>query len=162
MDGIEATIEIRQLGTAITQPQIVAVTANAMAEDRARCIKAGMNDFLAKTYTAQELSAVIETALENMRNRRADLVAAAGENQMPASALLDIGRAKEVLEQINESTPGAFDDWIVRLDAEANKFTQLVAVMAAVAGVDALSSDTLKKIQFAAHSLNLETAVERV
>ncbi len=47
MDGLAATVAIRQLpGYALTP--ILAMTANAFAEDRARCIEAGMSDFIAK------------------------------------------------------------------------------------------------------------------
>ncbi len=47
MDGIDATVAIRRISRLNAMP-IVAMTANAMAEDRQSCLKAGMNDFLTK------------------------------------------------------------------------------------------------------------------
>jgi len=46
MDGIQATQEIRN--QSVRQPQIVAMTANALPEDKVACLQAGMNDYISK------------------------------------------------------------------------------------------------------------------
>jgi signal transduction histidine kinase/ligand-binding sensor domain-containing protein/DNA-binding response OmpR family regulator len=53
MDGLEATRVIRK--SAMIQPIIIAMTANAMKEDRDACLKAGMDDFLSKPVKLEEL-----------------------------------------------------------------------------------------------------------
>ncbi len=60
MDGFEATTRIRELGMTIP---VIGLTGNAMPEDRARCIAAGMDDHQAKPYTRDELAAVLRRHL---------------------------------------------------------------------------------------------------
>ena len=56
MDGYEATRRLRaKESTAGGRQIVIALTANAFAEDRDRCIDAGMDDFLAKPFTSDSL-----------------------------------------------------------------------------------------------------------
>jgi PAS domain S-box-containing protein len=54
MDGLEATGRIRQLADKAHIP-ILAMTANAFAEDKARCFEAGMDDFISKPVNPESL-----------------------------------------------------------------------------------------------------------
>ena len=62
MDGYAATRLLRQQDF---KTPIVAMTANASAEDRAACIACGMNDFIAKPYQMQILSEVLQRWLKD-------------------------------------------------------------------------------------------------
>ncbi|MNG09148.1 Sensor histidine kinase RcsC [compost metagenome] len=59
MDGYEASRQIRRSGSWSDLP-IVALTANAMPEERERCRAAGMNDYLSKPFRREELAAVLD------------------------------------------------------------------------------------------------------
>lgn len=61
MDGIAATEAIRKLPGTIAKTPIIAVTANAMPEDREKYLAAGMNDYISKPIDTYKLSSLIET-----------------------------------------------------------------------------------------------------
>jgi CheY-like chemotaxis protein len=61
MDGLTATGEIRrrEQRSGAARVPIIALTANAMEGDRERCLAAGMDDFLSKPFTQQQLATLL-------------------------------------------------------------------------------------------------------
>ncbi len=60
MDGFEATRLLRAHGGDLAAIPIIAMTANAMAEDRGRCLAAGMNDHIGKPVDVRLLHEALE------------------------------------------------------------------------------------------------------
>jgi CheY-like chemotaxis protein len=56
LDGYDTTQKIRSLEGETRHTVIIALTANAMKEDRERCLAAGMDDYLSKPVSKQALS----------------------------------------------------------------------------------------------------------
>lgn len=64
MDGIQATARLKELALedeAIGKvvPPIVALTANAFAEDKARCLEAGLDDYLSKPFEREQMEEML-------------------------------------------------------------------------------------------------------
>jgi TMAO reductase system sensor TorS len=61
MDGLTATADIRrrEQRSGAARVPIIALTANAMEGDRERCLAAGMDDFLSKPFTQQQLATLL-------------------------------------------------------------------------------------------------------
>ncbi|MBL8477952.1 MAG: response regulator, partial [Sterolibacteriaceae bacterium] len=65
VNGLEATREIRQLAGYRITP-IIAMTANVFTEDKARCVAAGMDDFLTKPFKTDELFTTLLHSLSRL------------------------------------------------------------------------------------------------
>jgi PAS domain S-box-containing protein len=128
MDGYEATRAIRQAEMA-RDPQsprrtwIVALTANALAGERERCLAAGMDDYLNKPFTLARLRAVISRVFgcETFANAPLDEV-------LSTPSLFDAARLDQLCEEIDVS--GVLDvvrDFLADLPERARQIQELLA-----------------------------------
>ncbi|MEL6733543.1 MAG: response regulator, partial [Bacteroidota bacterium] len=67
LDGLETTRLVRS--EVESQPIIIAMTANALQEDRDKCMEAGMDDYLSKPIKPSEIQAVLTKWGESSRRR---------------------------------------------------------------------------------------------
>ena len=59
MDGIEATQQIHDHWQTTQRPRIIAMTANAMKEDQEECLAAGMDDYISKPFSLEDLQNIL-------------------------------------------------------------------------------------------------------
>jgi CheY-like chemotaxis protein len=60
MDGLDASRRICAQWPEESRPRIIAMTANAMIEDREACFAAGMDDYVAKPVRPEELAEALD------------------------------------------------------------------------------------------------------
>ena len=72
LDGREATIRFRRNEQGQRRTPVIAITAKALADDREKCVAAGMDDYISKPIRLEELAGVldrwrprVEKAVEN-------------------------------------------------------------------------------------------------
>ena len=70
LDGFESTKLIRadEQNRQLPRMSIVALTANALSEDEARCLQAGMDGYLSKPFTESQLLAMLSKHLPQATN----------------------------------------------------------------------------------------------
>ncbi len=137
MDGYEATSAIRgrEAATGARHMPIVAMTANALAGDRERCIAAGMDDYVRKPVNTEELFAAL---------RRWAPVKPPAEREAPSILALAVLDRVQLLEAC-----GGDGDLVAEIAAEfvSTAPTALKAVNAA------LTAGDVTALEAAAHSL---------
>lgn len=79
MDGYVATRELRRCLPKASHVPIIALTASAMAEDRATCLAAGMDDYLTKPIEVESLRTVLRRWTHERPRSQASLVHALSE-----------------------------------------------------------------------------------
>lgn len=123
MDGLAATRAIRAFGIDVP---IVGLTANAFAEDRQRCLDAGMTDFMAKPVTRDKLGSVLQACApvrEPLPPVSATLAKAQTQTVGPA-ALLDLAQFQSVLDELG---PDLFCDLLDQLQDDGDALAAMTA-----------------------------------
>lgn len=70
MDGVETTLALRNMTAEPLRPFIIGISAHAFEEDRLRCLKAGMNDYITKPIRLQQLMKALQRASDALKNQR--------------------------------------------------------------------------------------------
>ena len=129
MDGYEATQRLRADARYAALP-VIAMTANAMAGDREKCLAAGMNDHVAKPIDVGQLFATLARwvkpsspstaadAADEAPRPPADMPAVAGLNAAAALARLggDSGLLRKLIEQFRDDQAGVVAEVRAALD----------------------------------------------
>ncbi len=89
MDGYEATREIRK-NPRFTKLPIIAMTAHAMSGDREKCMAAGMDDYVAKPFTPEEVFAVLARHVGGGPTGKAEFCAVEKKEPCQETFLVDI------------------------------------------------------------------------
>jgi signal transduction histidine kinase/DNA-binding response OmpR family regulator/HPt (histidine-containing phosphotransfer) domain-containing protein len=163
MDGLEAARCIHQQWPTDARPWIVALTANAMREDREVCQAAGMDDYLAKPVKVSELQAALGQCGQRALQRRVREAgppsqppphreggaAAPGVIEAPtaagASEALDPAMLADLRQMRDGGVPDVFRDLLELFQADAPP------LLAAMRG--AVAEGNAQRLKEAAHSL---------
>lgn len=157
MDGYQATaaIRAREAGHARHLP-VVALTANAMEGDRDECIAAGMDDYLAKPYSRQQLQAVLARWLRPVAVRAAsEAVSAPMPGSKQESGEHDIASINmEAIEQLRALDP----DGGMALAREIMQIYLGSSGKLLAQAEQAIAAADAESLRFAAHSLKSSAA----
>ncbi len=153
VDGYTATREIRRREGSERHTPIIGVTAHALAGDREECLRAGMDDYIAKPIMIEDLAALIDRFVQEAR------IAYPSEHSLPPfqtqasnnapQLRADVVLDETVLADLRQYQNPGEPDFITELigifnDDLANRLAQMRA------GVEA---DDAKSVRHAAHAL---------
>ena len=113
LDGLDASRRICERWPAEVRPRIIAMTANAMPEDREACFAAGMDDYVAKPIRPNELAEALSRArpLDGTRTPSAE----------GAGATLDASAIESLRDARRGGVPGGGDRHVPRRRARPRR-----------------------------------------
>jgi signal transduction histidine kinase/CheY-like chemotaxis protein/HPt (histidine-containing phosphotransfer) domain-containing protein len=100
MDGYAATREIRRRQGSSGRAIIIAMTASAMAGDREKCLKAGMDDYVTKPVRSEDLQQILQKNLA--KNAGGPAAVAADTGHLAGDPEL-VARVKELEQEVGRS-----------------------------------------------------------
>jgi PAS domain S-box-containing protein len=116
MDGYEATQAIRKMNSPASTLPVIALTANATKIDVDRCLAAGMNDYLSKPFTPEDLYRKLFEELKlvpgKSENKMSDATADAGSPGFDLTYLRSVSGnndefVREMVQTFVQSLPGS-------------------------------------------------------
>jgi len=99
IDGYEATRELRRREGSAGHTPVIAMTAHAMTGDRAKCIEAGMDDYITKPVRSQTLAEVLRRWIEDPAPQPAGRASSAppSHGRRPLGERPTVGRAQQTI-----------------------------------------------------------------
>jgi len=103
MDGFEATERIRNAEGSNKHTKIIAMTANAMAGDREKCLRVGMDEYISKPIDFEIMFKMIEeTTVHEAIQRKSDYIYKCRESFMTQTGL-EINDTNKIFEEYIKS-----------------------------------------------------------
>ncbi len=156
-DGFTTTREWRQYEAAQSLPRlpIIAMTANAMAGDRQRCLDAGMDDYLSKPVDRSALEEMLKRWLQRgAAARRSAATGSAAVGAASSAALTTPAKVPaldaEVLAELKDVMGAEFGSLVQLFLADAAKYIEQLEAAAA--------SNQLEQMVTPAHTLKSSSA----
>jgi two-component system, sensor histidine kinase and response regulator len=181
MDGFDATRAVRRLeDPSLSRLPIVALTANAMQGDSQKCVDAGMDDFLSKPYTLEQLRSLLQKWLPGIDNSTVVTDSQQSERMPLMVPLHQTAIDMRIIESFRELDPQRgtglasklLNTWLVSTEPQAALITQAIqqgdvqllsrtahAMKSSSANVGAMSlSALLKQLETYGREGNVEAA----
>lgn len=143
MDGLTATRQIVQEFAKDVRPKIIAMTANAMPEDKEECLKAGMNDYISKPIQVEDLTQALLGIQQPLASRSLTF-----DNQ--CSAAIDFQKLASLKKMVGKNAEKIVPELI---NCYIDDSVQLLREM-----TDAVDSQEAIALRKAAHTLKSSSA----